>query len=91
MADVDVDPFGEHNKTDETTDETFPLTPRRGSTWEPEHEQETSFGGESETFKEEKVKELYQLLGNKTHQRLEPRLDLFELGKIVDYIIQGTL
>ena len=41
MADVDVDPFGEHDKTDETTDETFPLTPRRGSTWEPEHEQET--------------------------------------------------
>ena len=65
MADVDVDPFGEHGKTDETADETFPLTPRGGSTWEPEHEQETSFEGEShesETFKE-KVKELYQLLG----------------------------
>ena len=32
MADVDVDPVEEHGKTDETTDKTFPLTPRGGST-----------------------------------------------------------
>ena len=54
------------------------------STWEPEHEQETSFGGEShesEISKEKKVKELYQLIGNKIHQRLEPHLDLFKLGE----------
>ena len=37
-------------------------------------------GGKSHES-EKRVKELYQLLGNKTHQRLEPRLDLFELGE----------
>ena len=60
MEDVDIDPFGEHGKTDEMTDETFPLIPRGRSTWEPERKcvQEASFGGESETLKEEKVKEL---------------------------------
>ena len=55
-----------------------------GSTSEPEQEQETSFRGEShesEIFKEERVIELYQLLGDKTHQRPEPRLDLFEIGE----------
>ena len=55
-----------------------------GSTWEQDREEETSFGGkthESEIFKEERVKELYQILPNKTHQRLEPRLDMFEIGK----------
>ena len=48
MADVDIDPFEEHGKTDEMTDETFPLTPVGGSTWESEHEHETSFGGMSQ-------------------------------------------
>ena len=86
MADVDIDPFGEHeSRPEEPTGENIPLTPvGGGSTWERECKQETSFGGEShesEIFKEEKVKELYQLIGNKTHQRLEPRLDLFKLGE----------
>ena len=90
MADVDhdIDPFGEHDRTESRTDKTsenISLTPVGGSTWEPDRgEQETSFGGEShenEIFKEDKVKELYQLIGNKIHQRLEPRLDLFELGE----------
>ena len=70
MADIDVDPFEEHGKTDESTGENIPLTPGGGSTWKPEREQETSFRGEShvsEISREEKVKELYQLLGNKTH------------------------
>ena len=60
MADVDIDPFGEHNRTewrtDEPMDEHIPLIPEEGggSTWEPgqshgsaKHEQEMSFGGES--------------------------------------------
>ena len=48
MADVDIDPFEEHGKIDEPTDENIPLSPvgEGGSTWEPEPEQETSFGGE---------------------------------------------
>ena len=55
MADVDIDPFGEHeSRTDEPMDEHIPLdpvTPGR-STWEPDRgEQETSFGGESQRSK----------------------------------------
>ena len=50
MEDVDIDPFGEHDKIEEPTDENIPLDPvtsGRGGvqTWEPECEQETSFGG----------------------------------------------
>ena len=54
MADIDIDPFGEHDRTEEPMDEHIPLTPvgpggaplcgGGGSTWEPTHEQETSFG-----------------------------------------------
>ena len=39
MADIDIDPFGEHDRTELRTDETgenIPLTPVRGSTWEPD-------------------------------------------------------
>ena len=51
MADVDIDPFGEHDRTESRTDETGENifhTPvgGGGSTWEPTHEQETSFRGE---------------------------------------------
>ena len=50
MADVDINPFGEHDRTESRTesrtDENSPLSPVTpgGSTWEPEREQETSFG-----------------------------------------------
>ena len=70
MTDIDIDPFGEHDRTEELTDENIPLSsvgPRRRSTWEPEREQETSFGGKSlETLKYESlesfVKSLYKRL-----------------------------
>ena len=42
MADVDIDPFGEHNRTEEPMGENIPLTlvtPEGGSTWELEREQ----------------------------------------------------
>ena len=101
MADVDIDPFGEHgpfgpgvteqpheSRPDEPTDENIPLDPvtqvEGGSTWEPECEQEMSFGGRSHTsilHKEYLVGKIYELIGNKTNQRLEPNLNLFELGK----------
>ena len=91
MADIDIDPFGEHeSRTEEPTDEHIPLIPvyPRRSTWEPEHEQETSFGslevplsrGEI-LYKEYLVGEIYELIGNKTYQRLEPNLRLFEIDK----------
>ena len=67
MADVDIDPFGEHeSRPQEPTDEHIPLTPvGGGSTWEPTREQETSFGRKSfETLKyealESSVKSLYR-------------------------------
>ena len=90
MADVDINPLGEHeSRTEEPTDENIPLDPvtpgREGvQTWEPTREQETSFGGRSRTsilHKEYLVGEIYKLIGNKTHQRLEPNLSLFELEK----------
>ena len=69
MADVDIDPFGEHeSRTDEPTDEHIPLdsvTPRRSSTWEPDQgEEETSFGGESQRTKlmKDYVRDLYKRL-----------------------------
>ena len=91
MADIDIDPFGEHeSRTEETTDENIPVTPVTPgrSTWEPEREQETSFGSpevllkRGEIFhKEYLVGEIYELIGNKMHQRLEPNLRLFEIDK----------
>ena len=68
MADIDIDPFGEHeSRTEEPTDEHIPLdlvTPGR-STWEPGRgEQKTSFGGESQRTKPMKdyVRDLYKRL-----------------------------
>ena len=67
MTDIDIDPFGEHDRTELRPDETgenIPLTPVGGSTWESEHEQETSFGGESQRTKlmKDYVKDLYKKL-----------------------------
>ena len=91
MADIDIDPFGKHElRPEKPTDKHIPLTPvGGGSTWEPERgEQETSFGGPEVLLsrgeilhKEYLVGEIYELIGNKMHQRLEPNLSLFELDK----------
>ena len=70
MADVDIDPFGEHGRTEEPTDEHIPFAPAGESTWETERgEQETSLGGLSGTrarlnagFVEDKVNGLYEIL-----------------------------
>ena len=92
MADIDIDPFGEHeSRTEEPTDENIPLTPVTPgrSTWEPDQGgKEMSFGSPEVPLsrgeilhKEYLVGEIYELIGNKTHQRLEPYLRLFELDK----------
>ena len=69
MADVDIDPFGEHElRTDEPMDEHIPLdpvTPGRSSAWEPDPgEQETSFRGESQrtNLMNDYVRDLYKKL-----------------------------
>ena len=92
MADVDIDPFGEHeSRTDEPKDEHIPLTPRGGGLFVTQAqvnvtsgEQETSFRADihgSVLHKKYLVGEIYELIGNKMHQRLEPNLSLFKLGE----------
>ena len=90
MADVDIDPFGEHeSRTDEPTDEHIPLdpvTPGRSSTWEPERgEQETSFGGrESERTKlmKDYVRDLYKKLSENVGET--PELFHYDHFKLKD-------
>ena len=71
MANIDIDPFEEHNRTEEPTGENIPpdpITPGGGSTWEPTREQETSFGqGESQrtSLMKDYVKDLYKKLSEK--------------------------
>ena len=86
MADIDIDPFGEHElRPEEPTDEHIPLdlvTPGR-STWEPTREQETSFGGrESQRTKlmKDYIKDLYKkLLENIGETPEEFHYDYFKL------------
>ena len=88
MADVDIDPFGEHeSRTDEPTDEHIlldPVTPAGGrSTWEPTREQETSFGGrESQRTKlmKDYVRDLYKKLSENIGETPEEcHYDYFKL------------
>ena len=65
MADVDIDPLGDReSRPEEPTGENIPLTPVEGSTWEPECEQETSFGVMSQKTElvKDHVKDLYNKL-----------------------------
>ena len=66
MADVDINPFGEHeSRPEEPTDEHIPLDPVTpgGSTWEPTRGQETSFGESQRTkLMKDYVKDLYKKL-----------------------------
>ena len=98
MADVDIDPFGEHeSRPEEPTDERIPLTPvGGGSTWEPTREQETSFGGRSTLLHGGRQSQSNRLLINRVeglYDRLSQKFartsevfhyDLFELrdGKL---------
>ena len=67
MANIDIDPFGEHESRPEKNNENIPLTPvGGGSTWEPERgEQETSFRGREchrTNLIKDYVKDLYKKL-----------------------------
>ena len=87
MADVDIDPFGEHElRTEEPPDEHIPLdpvTPGRSSTWEPDRgEQETSFGGESQRTKlmKDYVEDLYKKISENIGETPEEfHYDYFKL------------
>ena len=85
MADIDIDPFGEHGRTEDLKNENIPLSPVMlgGSTWEPTREQETSFGGrESQRTKlmKDYVKDLYKKLSENIGEAPEPfHYDCFKL------------
>ena len=86
MADVDIDPFGEHeSRPEEPTDEHIPLDPviPGRSTWEPDRgEQETSFRGESQRTKlmKDYVRDLYKRLSENIGETPEPfHYDHFKL------------
>ena len=78
MADVDSDPFSEHeSRPEEPNDECIPLSPVTPGvqTWKPTCEQETSFGGrESQRTKlmEDYVKDLYKKLSENIGETPEP-------------------
>ena len=88
MADIDIDPFGEHeSRSEEPTDEHIPLDPvtpvGEGSTWEPDRgEQETSFGGESQRTKlmKDYVRDLYKKLSENVGET--PELFHYEYFKL---------
>ena len=87
MADVDIDPFGEHeSRPEEPTDDHIPLdpvAPERSSTWEPDRgEQETSFRGESQKTKlmKDYVRDLYKKLSENIGETQEEfHYDYFKL------------
>ena len=92
MADTDIDPFGEHqSRPEEPTDEHIsldPVTPGGGwalwahcctatpSTWELEHEQETSFGGR-ESQRTKLVKDYVKDLYKKISENIDETPELF--------------
>ena len=93
MADVDIDPFGEHeSRPDDNTEtgENIPFTPvgggrGRSSTWEPERgEQETSFGGESQRTElmKDYVRDLYKKLSENIGET--PELFHYDYFKLED-------
>ena len=94
MADIDIDPFGEHeSRTDEPMDEhiLLDLVTAGRSTWESDQgEQETSFGGESQRTKlmKDYVRDLYKKLSENIDETPELfQYDYFKLeGRELYYI-----
>ena len=88
MAEVDIDPSGERElRPEEPTDEHIPLTPVTpgGSTWEPECEQETSFGGrvsQRTKLMKDCVKDLYKKLSENIDET--PELFHYDYFKLED-------
>ena len=90
MADIDIDPFGEHESIPDNNTETgenIPFTPvvGRSSTWEPDRgEQETSFGGESQRTKlmKDYVRDLYKKLSENVGET--PELFHYDYFKLED-------
>ena len=103
MIDIDVDPFGDHeSRPEEPMGGNIPLTPGGGSTWEPEHEQETSFREESQRNRllKDYGKDLYKTLSENMGETSEAfHFDYFKLtdeelyyrGRSKPLMIEGEL
>ena len=106
MADIDIDPFGEHeSRPEEPTDEHIPsdpVTPGR-STWGPDQgEQETSFRGKSQRTKlmKDYVRDLYKKISKNISEtpeefhydyfKLEGR-ELYDIGSRKPLTTKGAL
>ena len=83
MADVDINPFGEHeSRPEEPTEEHIPLDPvipvgGGGSTWEPNRgEQKTSFGGR-ESYRTKLMKDYVRDLYKKLSENIGETPELF--------------
>ena len=87
MADVDINPFGQHeSRTEEPTGEDIPLIPGKEGvpTWDPGREQETSFR-EEESQKTRLLKVYFEDLYNRLSKRLgDPYAFHFDEFKIID-------
>ena len=84
MADVDIDPFGDHESRPDKYILLPPVTPvgGGGSTWEQEREQEASFGGMSQRTKlmKDYVKDLYKKISENIGETPEAfHFDYFKL------------
>ena len=83
MADIDINPFGEYeSRPEDPTGESILFTSVGGSAWEPEREQEMSFGGTSQRTRvlRDQVEGLYEKLSQKWARTSEVfHFDLFEL------------
>ena len=89
MADVNIDPFGEHESwPEEPMGDNIPLTPVKGSTWEPECVQVTSFREKSHRtkFMKNYVKDLYKKLSKNIGKIVEPfHFNYFKLEDVELY------
>ena len=102
MADIDIDPIEEHEeRPDDHTDENIPLDPRSRasgppvtpgrSTWEPEREQETSFGGESQRTKlmKDYVKDLYKRISENIGETQKNFTMIISNSKVGNYTTEA--
>ena len=89
MADVDIDPFEEHeSRPEDPMGDNIPLTPVKGSTWKPECVQVTSFRGTSHRTKlmKDYVKDLYKKLSENIGKVVEPfHFNYFKLEDVELY------
>ena len=83
MADVDINPFGEHkSRPEEPTGENIPLNPLGGSSWEPSREREmpSTVRGQRVELLKYYISDSYKMLSERLDKTLEAfHYDYFNL------------